>query len=103
SASGRLSFSTDVSAVASARVHFIAVGTPQLEGSNAADLTYVHAAVESLLPHLKPGDLVVGKSTVPVGTAAGLYARIREAAPGASDRKSTRLNSSHVKNSYAVV
>ncbi|WP_403023439.1 UDP-glucose dehydrogenase family protein [Salinibacterium sp. GXW1014] len=84
SASGRLSFSTDVSAVASARVHFIAVGTPQLDGSNAADLTYVHAAVESLLPHLKPGDLVVGKSTVPVGTAAGVYERIREAAPGAS-------------------
>lgn len=83
-ATGRLDFSTDASAVAGARVHFIAVGTPQLEGSNGADLTYVDAAVESLLPHLAPGDLVVGKSTVPVGTAERLFKRIREAAPGAS-------------------
>ncbi|MCW4385088.1 UDP-glucose/GDP-mannose dehydrogenase family protein [Salinibacterium sp. SYSU T00001] len=83
-ASGRLHFSTDASNIASARVHFIAVGTPQLADSNGADLTYVDAAIESLLPHLQPGDLVVGKSTVPVGTAARLYERIREAAPGAS-------------------
>ncbi|TQL48669.1 UDPglucose 6-dehydrogenase [Homoserinimonas aerilata] len=72
SASGRLRFSTDVAQIAEARVHFVAVGTPQLEGSNAADLRFVDAAIESLLPHLKPGDLVVGKSTVPVGTAARL-------------------------------
>ena len=71
-ASGRLRFSTDVAAAQGARVHFVAVGTPQLPDSNAADLRFVDAAVQSLLPHLTAGDLVVGKSTVPVGTAARL-------------------------------
>ncbi|RLP77438.1 UDP-glucose/GDP-mannose dehydrogenase family protein [Mycetocola tolaasinivorans] len=68
-AAGRLAFSSEISEAKNATVHFIAVGTPQKAGSNAADLTYVFAAVEALMPHLKPGDLVVGKSTVPVGTA----------------------------------
>ncbi|HEY0258524.1 MAG TPA: UDP-glucose/GDP-mannose dehydrogenase family protein [Lacisediminihabitans sp.] len=70
--SGRLRFSTDIADAAGSRVHFIAVGTPQQPGSNAADLRYVEAAVQSLLPQLAAGDLVVGKSTVPVGTAARL-------------------------------
>ncbi len=83
-ATGRLRFSTDIADAAGAEVHFIAVGTPQSAGTNAADLTYVDAAVESLLPHLADGALVVGKSTVPVGTAARLAARIAEAAPHAS-------------------
>jgi len=69
---GRLRFSTDVADAAGATVHFIAVGTPQLQGQHGADLRYVDAAVTSLLPHLAEGDLVVGKSTVPVGTAARL-------------------------------
>ncbi|TFC63504.1 UDP-glucose/GDP-mannose dehydrogenase family protein [Cryobacterium sp. TMT2-15-1] len=71
-ASGRLRFSTDIADAAGAQVHFIGVGTPQKAGSHAADLSYVDAAVQSLLPHLAAGDLVVGKSTVPVGTAARL-------------------------------
>ncbi|WP_378148646.1 UDP-glucose dehydrogenase family protein [Cnuibacter sp. UC19_7] len=75
-ASGRLTFSTDFAAVGGATVHFVAVGTPQKPGEYAADLTYVNAAVDALVPHLKDGDLVVGKSTVPVGTAAALSARI---------------------------
>jgi len=83
SASGRLSFTTSMAAAAEATVHFVAVGTPQKAGSQSADLTYVDAAVEALLPVLKPGDLVVGKSTVPVGTAERLAARVREAVPGA--------------------
>lgn len=78
-ASGRLSFSTDPASVAEARVHFIAVGTPQQRGSDRADLTYVDAAINGLIPYLKPGDLVVGKSTVPVGTAERL-AQLVEAA-----------------------
>ena len=82
-ASGRLSFTTSMAAAADATVHFVAVGTPQKAGSQSADLTYVDAAVEALLPVLKPGDLVVGKSTVPVGTAERLAARVREAVPGA--------------------
>ncbi|GLY28476.1 UDP-glucose/GDP-mannose dehydrogenase family protein [Kineosporia sp. NBRC 101731] len=85
--SGRLSFTTDVSQVAhdpqEPTVHFVCVGTPQRAGEFAADTTYVDAAVRALLPHLQPGDLVVGKSTVPVGTAARLAAMISEAVPGA--------------------
>jgi UDPglucose 6-dehydrogenase len=75
----RLSFTTDASAVQAASVHFICVGTPQRADGLHADLTYVDAAIDSILPHLSPGDLVVGKSTVPVGTAAGLAQRVREA------------------------
>jgi UDPglucose 6-dehydrogenase len=71
-ASGRLRFTTDISEVAEVDVHFIAVGTPQKKGEFAADLTYVDAAVTSLLPYLREGALVVGKSTVPVGTASRL-------------------------------
>ena len=81
-ASGRLSFTTDISAAAGASVHFIAVGTPQQAGSDAADLSHVRAAVGALVPHLKRGDVVAGKSTVPVGTARDLEASIR--ATGAS-------------------
>lgn len=66
---GRLRFSTDMSEVADASVHFIAVGTPQVENGFAADVRFVDAAVQALLPHLSPGMIVVGKSTVPVGTA----------------------------------
>ena len=81
--SGRLAFRADVEAAAEAQVHFVCVGTPQKRGEYAADLRYVEAAVESLLPVLRPGTLVAGKSTVPVGTAARLAERIGIAAPGA--------------------
>ncbi|MBX3095157.1 MAG: UDP-glucose/GDP-mannose dehydrogenase family protein [Cryobacterium sp.] len=80
-ASGRLRFSTDIADARGAAVHFVTVGTPQLEGSNAADLRFVDGAIENLLPHVQPRDLIVGKSTVPVGTAARLAARIAEVAP----------------------
>ena len=82
--SGRLSFSTDASDAAGADVHFICVGTPQRLGENAADLRYVYAAIDDLVPHLRPGSVVVGKSTVPVGTAELLAERIGEDAPGAT-------------------
>ncbi len=83
-ASGRLSFTTDMSAAKDASVHFIAVGTPQLGDSNAADLRYVNAALDALLPYLSDGDLVVGKSTVPVGTAARLAGVVADAGSGAT-------------------
>ncbi len=57
-------------------VHFVCVGTPQRQGENAADTRYVDGAVTGLLPFLRPGDLVVGKSTVPVGTAARLAEQV---------------------------
>ncbi len=82
--SGRLGFTTDVSAAAGATVHFVCVGTPQRKGEMAADLSHVDAAVEALLPVLEPGDVVVGKSTVPVGTAERLLARVLEAEPEAT-------------------
>src|SRR3712207_9125576 len=77
-ASGRLRFSTDIGQANGAQVHFIAVGTPQKKGERAYDLRYVHAALDDLLPHLTEGDLVVGKSTVPVGTAARLAEKIEQ-------------------------
>lgn len=67
----RLTFSTDMADVAEATVHFLTVGTPQ-SPSGAADMTYVNQAVEALLPFLSGESVVVGKSTVPVGTAQRL-------------------------------
>ena len=72
----RLLFTSDISRAGEATVHFICVGTPQSKDSNAADMTYVNSAITDLMPHLKPGDLVVGKSTVPVGSAAELAKKI---------------------------
>jgi len=67
---GRLSFSTDFNAIKDCDVHFICVGTPQVKDGLAADLTYVFDSLAAIAPVIKDGSLVVGKSTVPVGTAA---------------------------------
>ena len=83
-ATGRLRFTTASAEAKGADVHFICVGTPQKAGENAADLSFVEDAVEALLPCLAPGDLVVGKSTVPVGTAEGIARRIAEVQPEAT-------------------
>lgn len=82
-ASGRLRFSSNISDTHGSRVHFVCVGTPQKRGEYAADMRYVESATQSLAPHLESGDLVVGKSTVPVGTAARLAEHIAEVTPGA--------------------
>ena len=81
--SGRLIFTTDFSAAKDCDVHFICVGTPQRKDGLAADMTYVDSALESIAPFAKAGSLVVGKSTVPVGTAARLSARLKEVNPSA--------------------
>jgi UDPglucose 6-dehydrogenase len=79
---GRLRFTTSLMEAGNfGDVHFICVGTPQHAGSYAADLTYVNAVVDGLAPHLTRETLVVGKSTVPVGTATALAARLAESAP----------------------
>jgi UDPglucose 6-dehydrogenase len=65
-------------------VHFLCVGTPQGSETGAADLSDLHAAADALAPHLRPGSLVVGKSTVPVGTARALLDRLRRSAPDPS-------------------
>ncbi|WP_036319851.1 UDP-glucose dehydrogenase family protein [Microbacterium sp. B24] len=77
-AAGNLRFTTDMAEAAGAKVHFVGVGTPQQKDSYAADLTYVNGAFGGLLPYLAPGDIVAGKSTVPVGTAASLAPRVSE-------------------------
>lgn len=76
--SGRLKFSTDFADAKDCEIHFICVGTPQKKGSLAADLTYVDAAVDAIAPYAKEGSLVVGKSTVPVGTADRLAKRLSD-------------------------
>ncbi len=80
-ATGRLRFTTDYEdAAAHADVHFLGVGTPQKKGEYGADLKYVHAVVDTLAPMLERPAMIVGKSTVPVGTAAALGVRAREQA-----------------------
>lgn len=80
---GRLTFTTDFSAAADADVHFICVGTPQSKDGLAADLTFVKSAIAAIAPFLKDGALVVGKSTVPVGTAQALREILAVSAPHA--------------------
>jgi UDPglucose 6-dehydrogenase len=82
-ATGRLRFSTDISDAVGSQVHFVCVGTPQKRGEYAADMRYVEAAVESLLQVLAAGELVAGKSTVPVGTAGRLAELVTAKVPGA--------------------
>jgi UDPglucose 6-dehydrogenase len=79
-ASGRLRFTTSIAdAVASADVHFVCVGTPQKKGEYAAEMRYVFEAVDAVVAGMRPGTVVVGKSTVPAGTCAKLIDRITEA------------------------
>lgn len=75
---GRLRFTTDYRMAADhADVHFLGVGTPQKRGELGADLRHVHAVVDELVPLLTRPAVIVGKSTVPVGTAAELGRRVR--------------------------
>ena len=83
-AAGRVRFTTSYQeAAAVGDVHFICTGTPQQPGSNQADLSQVHACVATLAPLLDRPCLVVGKSTVPVGTARRLATELSHACPGA--------------------
>jgi UDPglucose 6-dehydrogenase len=78
--SGRLRFTTSFEEVGVfGDVHFVCVGTPQKKGEYAADLSYVDRAFSALLPHARPGTLLVGKSTVPAGTAERLSAQVAAA------------------------
>jgi UDPglucose 6-dehydrogenase len=100
--SGRLRFTTSFAEAAEfGDVHFICVGTPQRKDSNAADVTYVDASVRALAGHLTRKALVVGKSTVPVGTADRLAELIRETAP-AGDEIELAWNPEFLREGFAV-
>lgn len=78
---GRLQFTTDYDAAADfADVHFLGVGTPQKKGEYGADMRHVYAVIDELVPRLTRSAVIVGKSTVPVGTAAELSRRARSLA-----------------------
>lgn len=99
--SGGLSFDIDCRAAADADAHFLCVGTPQRPGSHAADLSALDAAVTALVPCLTRPSLVVGKSTVPVGTAHRLGARLRREAP-AGDGIGIAWNPEFLREGHAV-
>ncbi|MFD1504243.1 UDP-glucose/GDP-mannose dehydrogenase family protein [Georgenia yuyongxinii] len=95
---GRLVFTTEIAAAAEAQVHFVCVGTPQKRGEYAADLRFVDAAITGLLPYLRAGSLVAGKSTVPVGTAHRLAGLVT----GAQAEAMLAWNPEFLREGYAV-
>ncbi|KUI12100.1 UDP-glucose 6-dehydrogenase [Mycobacterium lehmannii] len=99
---GRLAFTTDYDAAAGfADLHFLAVGTPQKKGEFAADLRHVYAVVDMLVPRLSRSGVIVGKSTVPVGTAAELRDRARALAPAGVDVE-VAWNPEFLREGFAV-
>ncbi|CAN3979501.1 UDP-glucose dehydrogenase family protein [Kitasatospora purpeofusca] len=101
-AAGRLRFGTDPKeAAAFGDLHFLCLGTPQRKDSGAADLSQLDAAVDALAPHLDRPCLVVGKSTVPVGTAERLAARLTELAP-AGEAAELAWNPEFLREGHAV-
>jgi UDPglucose 6-dehydrogenase len=99
---GRLRFTTSWPEIGEfGAVHFLCVGTPQAPGSNAADLRYVHAAIDALAPYLNSACLIVGKSTVPAGTARQLAERLHAAAP-AGELVDVAWNPEFLREGYAV-
>ncbi len=99
---GRLNFTTDYAEAAEfAKVHFLGVGTPQRHGSYAADMTYVKAVITDLVPLLTGDTLILGKSTVPVGTAAELQDMANELAP-AGTTVEIAWNPEFLREGYAV-
>ncbi|QNP72317.1 UDP-glucose/GDP-mannose dehydrogenase family protein [Streptomyces roseirectus] len=100
--SGRLRFTLDFAeAAAFGDVHFVCVNTPQRHGEYAADMSYVDAAIASLAPHLDRPTLVVGKSTVPVGSAARLAAYLAEHAPAGAGAE-LAWNPEFLREGFAV-
>jgi len=101
-ASGRLSFTSSWNEVADyADVHFLCVGTPQKLGSYAADLQYVDSAIAALAPLLVRPSLVIGKSTVPAGTAQRLADYLAAHAPVGKDAR-LAWNPEFLREGFAV-
>jgi UDPglucose 6-dehydrogenase len=101
-ATGRLRFTTSYEEVAAfGDVHFVCVNTPQRHGEYACDMSYVDSAIESLAPLLERPALVVGKSTVPVGSAERLAARLAQLAPAGEDAE-LAWNPEFLREGFAV-
>ena len=101
-AAGRLRFTgTYTEAADFADVHFLVVGTPQNKHDSSADLSYLDAAIDALCPHLSRPALIVGKSTVPVGTAERLAERARRIAP-VGDGLELAWNPEFLREGFAV-
>ncbi|MFW6693356.1 UDP-glucose dehydrogenase family protein [Streptomyces sp. MAR4 CNX-425] len=99
---GRLRFTTSYAeAAAFGDVHFVCVNTPQRHGEYGCDMSYVDAAVDALAPRLDRPCLVVGKSTVPVGSAARLARRLAELAP-AGEQAELAWNPEFLREGFAV-
>ncbi len=99
--SGRLTISDSYSDAASfADTFFIAVGTPQKKGEYSADMQYVEAAIDELVPRLTTDSLILGKSTVPVGTTERLKARAEKLAVDV--RVEIAWNPEFLREGYAV-
>ncbi|WP_433889767.1 UDP-glucose dehydrogenase family protein [Streptomyces sp. CA-111067] len=100
--SGRLRFTTSWEEIAEfGDVHFVCVNTPQKHGEYACDMSYVDRAFALLAPHLRRPALVVGKSTVPVGSAARLAATLAELAPAGEDAE-LAWNPEFLREGFAV-
>jgi len=101
-ASGNLKFTTSWADLADqADVHFLCVGTPKSKDSDAADLSQVNGAVASLAPHLTRTALIVGKSTVPVGTAERLAEFLQTNSPAGSEIR-LAWNPEFLREGFAV-
>lgn len=101
-ASGRLKFTTDLDEVAEfGDVHFICVGTPQAPNSFAANLAYVENAFAGLAARITRKSLLVGKSTVPIGTAARLAAMVADISPLGTDLE-VAWNPEFLREGFAV-
>jgi len=100
--SGRLRFTTSLDEAAEfGDVHFICVGTPQSPGSRAADMTYVDAAFSDLARRITRRALLVGKSTVPIGTAARLAELVTALSPAGAELE-LAWNPEFLREGFAV-
>jgi UDPglucose 6-dehydrogenase len=107
-ASGRLKFTNSYADVAAFggeeradTVHFVCVNTPQRKGEYAADTVYIDSVIDNLAPLLDVPALIIGKSTVPAGTAARLTSRLRALSP-AGDAMRLAWNPEFLREGYAI-